>query len=1077
MPPSAGGGAWARGASHTLAVVGASGEGVSAALTAAPAAAADDDVLSSGQPWCAAVLASVPELAPRRALVVALCACLAHAGAPMDAGRASMLRVLDGLRAAFLAGVSPTLMLGSFLGGAAAGAAAALQLMPHLLADLLALCNEPPLSADVAPPLQPPQTQQPPSPAAAEVDALPPWLAPQLAPAPHAALLAAALRTGVCSAAQGCALGDLPGESATDFGVQRCGASAAVSASPYASLLPPPPARVLHRALRLRNTSRAPALLTSLRLEPSDGPFSVHDDFTLSSSSASPHAPAGVLLPPGGEYELTLTLTCAPGDAGGVVAAWLLATLAHAAPADARAFVIGRRITAAVLSDAHVAAVRACFAFNPDAKPFIPASLRRVFDAPATHFLASHAHAAALGAWMHSAVTALTPVCEEEQGDAAGAYAAAPEALRRGMRALSRLLRLEEAAQTRALRSYDLHSAQLTLMPADVRPGKSRKGLPPLFALRVPGLPEARPALSVGDFVHLRAPAAPGFAEVAACVHSVQLRDATVHLALSQQCITALGGVHNSRKLTVHARFTLDRALFGRASEAMHAELAAAAAVATETAAFASAPVQLQLPPPPLPRPALLPAMRPPPFAQRSPPLTRQQLAPRVGPPMNEEQADAVLCVLNGHADGAPHVLYGPPGTGKTLTVVEAARQLLRATPGTRLLLCAPSPFAADILCSRLAAALEADNAAAADAAQCGFVGDDGAAFRGAQVARVNDPRRDLATVKEDVRPLCVVWSAPDSFKLSPAFINNGPPLRVFVCTCASAALLRHVKSMETLMPFSAVLLDEAGQATAPESLCALCAPLTSARTAILLAGDPRQLGPIVHARAAAAAGLTSSLLERFADADVHTNSGGGGDGRLRVTRLTRNYRSHADVLSLPSALFYGAALLPCADEASTALPRAWHDAHGGAEDAPGGGGGSARQRCRVHFHGVRGAQSREADAPSWFNAVEAATVVDVVTQLLSHGLAVADIGVIATFRKQVQKLRELLRRCGLGAVRVGTVDDYQVRAIAHLALVGCMRGRLALTPHPLLPHPGPGGARDRHLNRRVAHQQGRRGG
>ncbi len=36
-------------------------------------------------------------------------------------------------------------------------------------------------------------------------------------------------------------------------------------------------------------------------------------------------------------------------------------------------------------------------------------------------------------------------------------------------------------------------------------------------------------------------------------------------------------------------------------------------------------------------------------------------------------------------------------------------------------------------------------------------------------------------------------------------------------------------------------------------------------------------------------------------------------------------------------------------------------------------------------------------------------------------------IGVMATYRKQVRKVRLLLRQRGLGEVRVGTVDDYQV--------------------------------------------------
>lgn len=45
---------------------------------------------------------------------------------------------------------------------------------------------------------------------------------------------------------------------------------------------------------------------------------------------------------------------------------------------------------------------------------------------------------------------------------------------------------------------------------------------------------------------------------------------------------------------------------------------------------------------------------------------------------------------------------------------------------------------------------------------------------------------------------------------------------------------------------------------------------------------------------------------------------------------------------------------------------------------------------------------------------------------LLADGLKVSDIGVLAPFRRQVQKIRLLLRSLGLGLVRVGTVDDYQ---------------------------------------------------
>jgi len=46
-----------------------------------------------------------------------------------------------------------------------------------------------------------------------------------------------------------------------------------------------------------------------------------------------------------------------------------------------------------------------------------------------------------------------------------------------------------------------------------------------------------------------------------------------------------------------------------------------------------------------------------------------------------------------------------PAGTGKTVTLVETALQLLARDPAHCLLLCAPQPFSADLLCAGLAAA------------------------------------------------------------------------------------------------------------------------------------------------------------------------------------------------------------------------------------------------------------------------------------------------------------------------------------------------------------------------------------
>ena len=54
--------------------------------------------------------------------------------------------------------------------------------------------------------------------------------------------------------------------------------------------------------------------------------------------------------------------------------------------------------------------------------------------------------------------------------------------------------------------------------------------------------------------------------------------------------------------------------------------------------------------------------------------------------------------------------------------------------------------------------------------------------------------------------------------------------------------------------------------------------------------------------------------------------------------------------------------------------------------------------------------------------------MVELVCGLLESGAGVKpeDVGVIATYRRQVITIRLLLRQRGYGSVRTGTVDDLQ---------------------------------------------------
>jgi putative helicase MOV10L1 len=81
-----------------------------------------------------------------------------------------------------------------------------------------------------------------------------------------------------------------------------------------------------------------------------------------------------------------------------------------------------------------------------------------------------------------------------------------------------------------------------------------------------------------------------------------------------------------------------------------------------------------------------------------------------------------------------------------------------------------------------------------------------------------------------------------------------------------------------------------------------------------------------------------------------------------------------------------------------------------------------------VLFHGVRGEDIREANSPSWFNPVEAVQVVKYVQALLTGSLAVEvqHIGIIAPYRKQVEKIRLLLDSFGVNGIKIGSVEEFQ---------------------------------------------------
>ncbi|KAF4081456.1 hypothetical protein AMELA_G00161620 [Ameiurus melas] len=347
---------------------------------------------------------------------------------------------------------------------------------------------------------------------------------------------------------------------------------------------------------------------------------------------------------------------------------------------------------------------------------------------------------------------------------------------------------------------------------------------------------------------------------------------------------------------------------------------------------------------------------------------------------LNPAQKEAVKHILRGECRPTPYVLFGPPGTGKTITLIEAILQVYYRVPGSRVLVCTPSNSAADLVCIRLH--------------ESGYL-------QAASLARVNATCRIEESVPEVLRQYC--HAGED--------IRHASFHRIVVSTCSSAGMFYQIGLR--VGHFTHVFLDEAGQATEPESLIPI--GLMFEKTGqMVLSGDPKQLGPIVKSKLAEAFGLGVSLLERLMATPLYSCTEKGYNPLL-VTKLVYNYRSHEALLELPSRLFYGGEL--CVRSQRAVVDSLCHWSRLPTKGFP------------LIFHGVRGTEMREGTNPSWFNPGEAVQAMLYCCQLakrLYNPIPATDIGIITPYKKQVEKIRVLLHRAGLADIKVGSVEEFQ---------------------------------------------------
>lgn len=219
----------------------------------------------------------------------------------------------------------------------------------------------------------------------------------------------------------------------------------------------------------------------------------------------------------------------------------------------------------------------------------------------------------------------------------------------------------------------------------------------------------------------------------------------------------------------------------------------------------------------------------------------------------NPPQLQAVTSIVLQQPGSAPFIVFGPPGTGKTITIVEAMKQLLKHKPNIRILATAPSNSAADLIACRLASTLGPG-----------------------ELFRLYAPSRDLKAVPDKLDTYTyrktLGGELRGCFSVPPIAILKS--YKVVVCTCVSASIPYGIGIPRG--HFTHIVVDEAGQATEPEVMIGIKTMADNA-TNIILAGDPKQLGPIIRSGIARELGLEKSYLERLMSMEAYEAQSGHG--------------------------------------------------------------------------------------------------------------------------------------------------------------------------------------------------------
>ncbi|KAJ0064239.1 hypothetical protein NL108_001553 [Boleophthalmus pectinirostris] len=354
----------------------------------------------------------------------------------------------------------------------------------------------------------------------------------------------------------------------------------------------------------------------------------------------------------------------------------------------------------------------------------------------------------------------------------------------------------------------------------------------------------------------------------------------------------------------------------------------------------------------------------------------------------NPEQYRAVQNIVAGSSKPAPYLVFGPPGTGKTVTMVEAIKQIVKCQPQSCILVCAYTNKIADHLCQSLLMDVES------------------------KVIRIYAKNYSPQDVPDNLKACSNL--AQNHFEF-PKDIKDLKSVNITTLLTSS----RFVTNNFAKGHFTHVFVDGAEQAEEPKCILPLAGLLHPETGQVVLAGDPKQLGPIIKSPFARRFCMGVSLLERLmTDFPLYQKTNGVLDNRF-VTELLRNYRSHPAILKIPNEFFYDGELQACADNQCNSCCLF---------------GFLPQKGFPIIFHGVTG-----SDSDLLFNTAEVDVLMDYVMELLQtqgkNGSTISpqDIGIITPYWRQVKKICVELEKVekdykikNMSILKVGTLEEFQ---------------------------------------------------